>query len=196
MYNCNQIEESSFLIKKEKIQLGIQLMPGLPGFSEKSLEHSIRKIIEIDPDFVRIYPTIIIRGTQLEQLFLNKKFIPLELEEAVEICAKIKKNLDNSSIKIIKIGLHSDLNKGDIVGEKNAYHPAFAEFVNAQFILNLIEEKLKSEKILTIKIPHKYISNFYGHQKKYWHKIQKIIKTTDIKLMFDTGINKIEFIKL
>ncbi len=62
------------LIKKYGFSLGLQIMPGLMGDTEKSIMDTFRKAAELKPNFVRIYPTIVIKGTKLEEYY-NKKRI-------------------------------------------------------------------------------------------------------------------------
>ena len=54
-YTSEKAIESCQMIKSSSFQLGIQLMPGLPGFSRISLNTSINKTIELKPDFVKTF---------------------------------------------------------------------------------------------------------------------------------------------
>ncbi|OQY37792.1 MAG: hypothetical protein B6226_04655, partial [Candidatus Cloacimonetes bacterium 4572_65] len=45
------------LVKRNGINLGIQLMPGLPGYSVESAKETVKTTLDIAPKYVRIYPT-------------------------------------------------------------------------------------------------------------------------------------------
>jgi len=57
------------LIRQYDFKLGLQIMIGLPGDNlEKSL-NTAYKIVELKPDFVRIYPALVIKNTYLERMY-------------------------------------------------------------------------------------------------------------------------------
>ncbi len=72
------------------------LMPGLPGSSEKkdlSAFHMIFTDQRFKPDMIKIYPTLIIKGTPLYELWKEGKYEPLNTEDASFLIAQIKKNV-------------------------------------------------------------------------------------------------------
>jgi len=68
-------------------------MPGLPGTDEKRDINSLKTIFE-DPDFkpdmIKIYPTLVIKGTRLYELWKSGRYEPLSNIDATKIIAKIK----------------------------------------------------------------------------------------------------------
>jgi histone acetyltransferase (RNA polymerase elongator complex component) len=110
--------------------LGLQMMIGLPGDTEERSVQTARRIIELGASETRIYPVIVIKGTPLEDLFRKKKYLPMELEQAVAITKKVVNVFDRSYVNIIRIGLHPSeglLNKTDYVA--GPFHPSFRELV-------------------------------------------------------------------
>ncbi len=61
------------LIKGFDLKLGIQLLPGLPGFNSKTWMEDINQTIKLGPDMVRIYPCVVLKGTVLEKKIFKKK---------------------------------------------------------------------------------------------------------------------------
>jgi histone acetyltransferase (RNA polymerase elongator complex component) len=121
---------ASRMIRDAGFSLGLQMMIGLPGDSEERSVNTAKKIIEIGAEEARIYPVIIIKGTPLEDLFRNGKYLPLTLEESIQVTKNIVRVFDESDVKIIRIGLHpSDgliKQTGYIAGP---FHPSFRELV-------------------------------------------------------------------
>src|SRR5512135_813618 len=57
------------LLGEYSFTVGIQLMPGLPGDSARGFLNTVNKTIALKPDFVRLYPALVIKDTPLEDLY-------------------------------------------------------------------------------------------------------------------------------
>ncbi len=75
------------------LKVGVHMMPGLPGSDvDRDLE-SFRLLFDdaaYRPDFLKIYPTLVLAGTALHGMWERGLYRPLSLEEAVELVARIK----------------------------------------------------------------------------------------------------------
>ncbi len=145
-YSKKLAGESALMVQSHGFKLTIQLMPGLPADSDDSIEETIRETIRIKPDFVRIYPTIVLRGTELEQEYQVGKYQAWELEKAVTICANMIRRFTEAGISVIKTGLHSDIsyNEGDVIA--GPYHPAFAELVTGHILYQKIMDSCRNSQ--------------------------------------------------
>ena len=139
------IFNASFLIKKYGFSLGLQMMTGLLGDTDEKSLKTCEDIIFLKPDTVRIYPTIVLEGTYLAELYKKGEYSPQTLENAVSLCAKLLRRFHEESIKVIRLGLHSggNVEEGYIAGP---YHQAFGELCEGEIYLCVAEEKLKFEK--------------------------------------------------
>jgi histone acetyltransferase (RNA polymerase elongator complex component) len=118
------------LLRKHAFSVGIQLMPGLPGDSRERFFTTVDRTIDIKPDVVRIYPTLVIKDTPLEELYYAGRYTPLSLEEAVRWCKVALGRFEESGITVIRIGLQPTqelLKPGTIV--KGPFHPSFRQLV-------------------------------------------------------------------
>lgn len=142
-HTAQDVVDASKLIKEWGFKLILQMMTGLPGDSEESCLETVRKIIELKPDGVRVYPTVIVKDTALFDLWKAGRYKEHSVEDAVEICSKIVPMLNAANIPIIRLGLNptDDLSGGDAVG--GAYHPALGELVKSRIMLNKARELLK-----------------------------------------------------
>lgn len=180
-------------IRKTNIKLGIQLMPGLPGDNLKYIMKTVNDTIKMRPDFVRIYPTVVLVNTQLAIDYKQNKFKPLGLERAVRYCAIMKLLFEHNHISVIRTGLQAtetlDCNGIIIDGP---YHPAFGEMVDAYLFCMLITKFLEKiwieNDVITIYHHVKDTSKIRGLKNtniKYWYKLfnlQKIYLKPDLKV--------------
>ncbi len=120
------------LIKDQRLAVGIQLMPGLPGETLLSLAATTVNTIALAPQFVRIYPVVVLEGTQLAQLYKEHHYQPLSVAQAVEQAAFMHVLFEKHHIPVIRTGLQatSELDKATVV-LAGPYHPAFGEMVTA-----------------------------------------------------------------
>lgn len=110
---------------------GLQLMPGLPASSSEEALASLREALSLQPAFVRIYPALVFRGTQLAELWRCGRFQPLSLDHAVEITARQLFLCRRAGVPVIRLGLQSQpgLEKEILAGP---YHPAFGQLVRSR----------------------------------------------------------------
>lgn len=146
--SLNAVKKATRHIKKAGLKLGVQVMLGLPG---DNLEKSIRtakKLIKLNPETARIYPVLVLKGTELGRRFKENKYRPLSLNEAIEQGAIISDIFESSGVKVIRIGLHPskdlDSKKTVLAGP---YHPAFGEMVRARQMRNGIIGAIKDKQV-------------------------------------------------
>jgi histone acetyltransferase (RNA polymerase elongator complex component) len=185
-YLSSKVISASKLIKKYGFDLGIQLMPGLPGSSFDTILESTEKAIKINPQFVRIYPTIVIKNTELENLYKNGDFTPLTLEESIQITVKMLRLFNYHKIKVIKIGLHSEISKNDIVA--GPFHQSFGEIVKGELLLDSIIADFYKNQL--IKTSSKNLSLVLGHNQRLLNKVKNILKKDKIKILIDNVIKE------
>jgi len=109
-------------------RIGLQFMPGLPGDTPETVLETARRIIALSPDFVRVYPALVLKNTALHEMYLNGRYVPWTLEGMVAICREISVLLKEAGIPVIKMGLHpsKDLLENIVSGP---FHPSFRQLV-------------------------------------------------------------------
>ncbi len=142
-HDAADVVHAAQMIKARGIQLGIQLMLGLPGDTFRSLRQTVQTVIRLQPDFVRIYPLLVLRGSALESLYRRQQYRPLSLKRAVLLAASMKKRFDEQGIQVVRMGLQPtlELEQALVAGP---YHPAFGELVNARLMLQRTRQALAS----------------------------------------------------
>jgi len=173
------VKKASACIKKAGLKLGVQVMLGLPGDSLKKSKDTARRSIALGPETARIYPAIVLKGTDLAERFKKRKYKPLSLEEAIDQAAEISDIFEKSGVKVIRIGLHPsrDLSsKKTVLG--GPFHRAFGEMVRSRQIRNKIIKRLNGRRLqnrsyLEIQAPENmfnFISGHRGSERKFLEK--------------------------
>ncbi len=188
-YTSQTAIKSCKLIKENNFTLGIQLMPGLPGFNSNSLKKTIETTIKLNPDFIRIYPTIVLKNTELENWFNSGKYSPLTLKEAIEITSEMISRFREKEIAIIKVGLHSDIDEDNIIA--GPYHQSFGELIRAEM---LKVEILNNFKDKTLEISPNDISLFKGFNSKMLKEIKEKKKLKNLPIIINKNMKKNNYI--
>lgn len=134
-HSREQTERAALMVKQAGFELILQMMTGLPGDSKEHSMETARRLIALEPDGVRIYPTVILRDTPLYDLWKAGKYAPHSVEEAVDWCAGILPLFQEAGIAVIRLGLNpsEELSGGEAAA--GAYHPAFGELVRSRILL-------------------------------------------------------------
>lgn len=160
------VYKASKLIKDNGFSLGLQMMTGLYKDSEQKAMETLEKIISINPDTLRIYPTLVLKGTYLEKLFNRGEYKPQSVSEAAELVAKLLRRLKETDIKVIRVGLHTVEKEGFV---KGPWHPAFGEICESLVLRNEVLEIIKAKKIpkgnIKVAVPKGSLSKMIGQKK-------------------------------
>src|SRR5881296_1930795 len=79
--------------KAAGLKVGAHMMPGLPGSDCDRDFDSFRTLFDdpdYRPDFLKIYPTLVLPGTALFGQWRSGRYTPLRTDEAVELIARVK----------------------------------------------------------------------------------------------------------
>lgn len=174
-HTAQDVIDASSLIKSYGFELGLQMMTGLYKSNDDIDIQTAEKFIEIKPDTVRIYPTVVMRNTKLEELYKSGEYIPPSLENAVNLCSKLLLQFDENNIKVIRLGLHfSQSLENDMAA--GAYHPSFKELCESKILFDKVYEVLSNKKQgkYNVKISPKCVSKLIGNNKSNIKKLKQL----------------------
>ncbi len=174
-HTAQDTASASQLIKEFGLEVILQMMTGLPEDTPEKSVFTAKKLIELMPDGVRIYPTVVIRGTKLHDMWRAGEYSAHTVEDAVSLCAALCALFEEADIPIIRLGLNptEDLSAGEAVA--GAYHPAFGELVYSRIYLNKARVLLKASQLLsdkgslkkvTLGVSPGRVSVMTGHQRR------------------------------
>lgn len=137
------VEYAARLIKSYGFSLGLQMMTGLPGDTDERSIYTAERIIALDPECVRIYPTLTIAGTYLEKLYNEGRYVPQTLDEAVSLAKQLLLMFEKAGISVIRIGLQptDEINENASI-VAGPFHSAFGELVEGEIYYDIIKDKL------------------------------------------------------
>lgn len=136
------VVNASKLIKKHGFSLGLQMMTGLYGDTDEKAIDTARQLIELQPDCVRIYPTVVLKHTKLASLVKSGEYAPQTLDEAVDLGAKLLELFHKADISVIRFGLHT-INEDNYVA--GPWHPSLAELAQGRVYLSVVLKMLSGQ---------------------------------------------------
>lgn len=169
-------------LKRWGFEVGVHLMIGLPGDTLDRFLYSLDRMIELRPDFIRIHPTLVLRGSPLETLWKNGKYSPLLLDETIQWLKGGILKMEKSSIPVARIGLQptQEFKEHLLAGP---FHPALHQLVHSAIFYDMAEYLLRnhpngSEPVF---ICHpKEVSNLRGQRNENILKLKRQFKLREI----------------
>ena len=172
-------------IRKRNLSLGLQLMPGLPKDDETTFLQSVEDVISLRPDFVRIYPTLVIKNTTLFKMYSRGEYLPWSLDRMLQLVKTAMIEFEKADIQVIRVGLHSDPSMLENLVD-GPYHPSFRYLVDSLIamdkMVSMIERLKNIPPELTFIVPSNKVSLYLGYRKSNIHKIKKIFGINNIFL--------------
>ncbi len=181
-HTAEEVRKAAHLIKEYDMELGLQMMTGLYGDTDEGALKTAEELIALQPATVRIYPTIVVEGTELARLWRTGAYQAQTLEEAVPLCTELLKKFETAGISVIRLGLHSGggVEDGYLAG---AYHPAFRELCESRIYLDAAKEALEVQenkgriargKPITLLVAPSEISKMVGQKRENLKTLEQL----------------------
>jgi histone acetyltransferase (RNA polymerase elongator complex component) len=132
-------------IRDNGFHLGVQMMIGLPRQTAEGVTRDVRTLASMMPRgaawHFRLYPCLVLRGTELERMYGHGEYEPMSLEDGVRAAGAVTFEAERLGFNVIRVGLleSESLRKSVVAGP---YHPAFGELaISEKRALSLCSEK-------------------------------------------------------
>jgi histone acetyltransferase (RNA polymerase elongator complex component) len=192
-HTFEDVKKASKLIRRYGFTLGHQMMVGMQDSSELDDLQTAKDLAKLKPKIVRIYPVLVIKGTELEREMNEGKYEPLEVDKAVERCKEITYFFNSKKIKVIRIGLQttdticsSDKEGSEVVA--GPYHEAFRQLVESSIYYDIIVDRIKAinqnVREVEIRINPQDVNNVVGYKRENITKLKEMYDV-DVKLVQD-----------
>ena len=171
-------------VKQRGLFVGAQLMPGLPGDTPSISLRSLESVIAAGANFVRIYPALVLRGTELARRFGAGEYSPLGLDEGVRLCKVLLHTALKAGVGVIRIGLQEDegLNSASVLA--GCRHPAFGQLVRSELYFDLLcqlASGLPDTALLLIRCHPARISDVIGQGRANLKRLRKQDRVIEVK---------------
>lgn len=140
-HTAAQVRTAVVCLKAAGLQVGLQLMLGLPGENTATALASARQAAALGPDLVRLYPCLVVSGSPLAELYRQGRYQPLSLPRAVSLAGRLWDIFKGHRITVVRMGLQPSpsLEKAVLAGP---YHPAFGELVLSRLFFKKVRAEL------------------------------------------------------
>jgi histone acetyltransferase (RNA polymerase elongator complex component) len=139
-------------IRGEGLVAGAQLMPGLPGDTPAAALRSLDRVIAAGAGFVRLYPVVVLRGTELARRYQAGEYSPLDLDRGIALCKQLLHKAMLAGVEVVRIGLQAGdgLNGATVLG--GCWHPALGQLVRSELYFDLLRQ-LAAHRALRGRLP-------------------------------------------
>jgi histone acetyltransferase (RNA polymerase elongator complex component) len=180
-------------LKERHFSIGLQMMVGLPGDDETGALTTAQRIADLAPDFVRIYPTLVVANSRLAGWYKSGDYAPMSLEEGVTLVKKIYLKFKKAGIDVIRMGLQAseDLEDGTTV-LAGPHHPAFGHLVHSEIFLDMAISAIESanaiKEALTIFVNPRSISKMRGLNNSNIKRLKEQFHFQSIEVVPDSSL--------
>ena len=195
-HTAHDAENACRILADAGFRVGIQLMTGLPGDTPAKARATLRRAIGLGPDFFRIYPTLVIAGTELERLYRSGAYAPMAMYEALSLCKVMLHEALKAAIPVIRIGLQAtdDLQPGGAV-IAGPCHPAFRQMVEGELFFDLMSKLAREfppdRKVILSSAPSR-VSDVAGQRRANIRRLRQAQGVDIAAIKVDPGLSSME----
>lgn len=133
------------LLKDRQIQVGAQVMAGLPGDTRSTLLQSTRQVAGLGPDVARIYPLMVLAGSPLAHGYKKGNYTPLSLDHGIQLAKEMYQIFEKANVTVIRMGLQaSEMMEDQTQVLAGPWHPAFGHLVLSALFYDQVCEKIEA----------------------------------------------------
>ena len=197
-HTAADVERAAEMVRAAGFRLILQMMTGLPGSDDEKDVETARRLIALRPDGVRIYPTVIVRGTPLEEMRKKGEYREHTVEDAVRVCTKLLPLFEEAGVPVIRLGLNptEELSGGEAVG--GAYHPALGELVKSRVMyekMRVLLAEVRPGSRVTLGAAERSLSQAIGQKRENLRRLGEVLSLEEIKVV-PAAVNEGEIVLL
>lgn len=174
-HSAHDALEAITRVSEAGFSVGVQLLPGLPGDSRQFALQSVHAAIAAGAQFFRIYPAVVLAGTGLADLYKNGAYLPPDLEQGIQTCARMVQICLKNNIPVIRIGLQADTGlQQEHAVLAGCWHPALGQMVYSELFYDLVCSLVSNITVhfpLTVVCHPRRVSEVIGNRR---HNLQRL----------------------
>ena len=173
------------------VKLGVVLSPGLPDSSYDTCLDDARVVAGF-ADTVRIHPVLVYAEAGLRERHMNGSYVPLEIGEAVTVCAGIMDLMEDAAIPVIRVGVQPGPDEtGRVVA--GPFHPSFRQLVGGRRALRTLDDLLSAHEQINSCVIHCHPSDetrTRGPLNQNIRTLRADHNIRNLKIMVDSGLDR------
>jgi histone acetyltransferase (RNA polymerase elongator complex component) len=157
---CERVLESG-------LALGVQLLPGLPGDRAGLFQEDVREAAALCPETARLYPCLVIEGTELAGAWRRGEYAPWTVDGAAAVLAAALPILWARGVRVIRLGLAPEGTLADAV-LAGPWHPALGQSARSLALLGIVRRKVAElgRAPVSLAAPRRYQGELFGQANK------------------------------
>jgi histone acetyltransferase (RNA polymerase elongator complex component) len=193
-HTTEDVVQSVRLARSMRFEVGIQIMLGLPGEDSDLFLTTVRRVIDLRPDCVRIYPLLVLKGSPLASDYRRGRYEPLSLDKAVQWAKEALVLFETAQIKVIRMGLQPTPRlEADETIVAGPYHPAFRSLVRSALFYDracriLEDRKNRNGHVVRFRVAPEDVADFKGHKKQNVRRLMESYGLTSIEIVSDPSL--------
>ena len=173
------------------------MMIGLPESTRKDEVDTAIELCKLKPKMVRIYPVLVVKNTELQDMYNDGTYEPLTLEQAVDRSKEVYYIFNKKKIDIIRLGLQNTDTISNPKSEKSEivagpFHPAFRQLVESSIWYDAMVNKIKpttvKAKLVEIRVNPENVNSAIGHKKENINRIKELYDV-DVRVVGDERLS-------
>ena len=195
-YTGKEARDAILRVRAMGLETGAQIMVGLPEDTGTESLETVEGLVSLNPDFVRIYPLLVLRQTELADWLQRGAYTPLGLQEAVSLCVRMLEKFERASVPVIRVGLQEQGGMGQEGGDVLAgpYHPAFGHLVRSGLFLKRAVASLPSEipaaSTVCLRIHPHDRSLLVGDRRQNLGEIRDVLEDREVRIEEDRSLSR------
>ena len=199
-HTSNDTRRAAELLFEANIPFAGQMMIGLPGATPYDEIYCAKEICAIGAIGTRIYPTLVFKNTELEELTKNNDYTPLSIDEAIQRSASVYRVFLENNVMCYRIGLCESENLHlDSSFYKGPSCASIGEMVRSRVFFDFICEKIEESSLqstndIVIICPVGKTSQVVGNKRANITELKSRFGYKSIKVLELNDLNDFEII--
>lgn len=175
-YTGETAREGCRRVRESGLELGIQLLPGMPGSTPQGFLDDVRESLAFSPTCLRFYPCLVVEGTPLAALWKAGGYRPWDMETTVGALGAALAAAWERRVPVIRLSLapEPELDDAVLAGPR---HPALGNIIQGEALLRTFRDHIARNGGVPpsrVSLPRSCQGFFYGHRGRlvpFWKEL-------------------------
>lgn len=174
-YTGKKAEEGCRCVLDAGLELGIQLLPGMPGSTPEIFLSDVRRALSLAPACLRFYPCLVPEGTVLARWYREGRYGPWTLDTTVHTLGRALQLAWQANVPVIRLSVAPEpaFDAALLAGPR---HPALGALIQAEALLAAAKDAVKElgrkpERLILPRACQGFLYGDRGALKERWRAL-------------------------